>query len=118
MTKAPFRPLIISLFTVVYAAILSLGAECLLNLLSAVMSVSLDSPTATEQYPRFIAFCIIVGIVALLALIAVIILNFKLSERLKYNKNVSIIQSIVALAVSVPLIGLWELLFKALQNTF
>ena len=109
--------LIISLFTVVYAAIISLGAECLLNLLSVVMSVSLDSPVSA-QYPRFITFCIIVGIAAFIALIAIIILNVKASEKLKYNKNVWIIQSITALAISVPAIGLWESLFRLLQNIF
>ena len=45
------------------AAFLSLGIECLLNLLSLPMAISLDR---VVKYPKFVPFCVTLGIVALL----------------------------------------------------
>ena len=95
------------------AAFLSLGMECLLNLLGLAMAISLDS---SPQYPRFIPFCIVCGMVALLGLIAMLILNIKLSEKHEFTKSVWIFEYVVAFVVSVPMIKLWEMLFEFLQK--
>ena len=39
------------IFAIVYAIFLSLGLECLLNLLGVSMAISLDGPPVTKQYP-------------------------------------------------------------------
>ena len=96
------------------AAFLSLGLECLLNLLGLAMAISVDS---SAQYPRFIPFCIVCGIVALLGLIAMLILNIKLSEKLNFTKTIWILEYAFALILSIPMIKLWEILFEFLQKS-
>ena len=96
------------------AALFSLGIECLLNLLSLSMAISLDS---VVKYPRFIPFCIVLGIVALLGLIAMLILNIKVSEKLGFTKTIWIFEYVIALVLSLPMIKLWEMLFDFLQKS-
>ena len=96
------------------AALFSLGIECLLNLLSLSMTISLDS---VAKYPRFIPFCIVIGIVALLGLIAMLILNIKASEKLGFTKPIWIFEYVFALVLSIPMIKLWEVLFDFLHKT-
>ena len=96
------------------AALFSLGIECLLNLLSLSVAISLDS---VAKYPRFIPFCIVLGIVALLGLIAMLILNIKASEKLVFTKTIWIFEYVFALVLSLPMIKLWEMLFDFLQKS-
>ena len=97
------------------AAFLSLGVECILSLLGIAMAISLDG---TPSYPRFISFCIILGIVALLGLIAILILNIKASEKFSYTKSIWTFEHALAFVLSIPMIKLWEMLFNFLQKTF
>ena len=97
------------------AALFSLGIECLLNLLGLSMAISLDS---VEKYPRFIPFCLTLGIVALLGLVAMLILNIKISEKLNFTKTIWIFEYSLALVLSIPMIKIWETLFEFLQTTF
>ena len=105
-----------SLFTVSYAGFFSLGMMCLLNLLGMAFSISLDGPSAIEEFPRFTFFCILVGLFCLIALIFLVILNINFSEKLNYRKRTWIIQSICAFVLSVPLLKIWEMLFDFLQK--
>ena len=95
------------------AALFSLGIECLLNLLSLSMAISLDS---VVKYPRFIPFCIVLGIVALLGLVAMLVLNIKISEKLNFTKTIWIFEYVFALGLSIPMIKIWEMLFEFLQK--
>ena len=95
------------------AALFSLGIECLLNLLSLSMAISLDS---VVKYPRFIPFCIVLGIVALLGLVAMLVLNIKISEKLNFTKTIWIFEYAFALGLSIPMIKIWEMLFEFLQK--
>ena len=110
--------LLASAFIIAYAAFLSLGMECLLNLLSVFMAISLDGGAVTKQYPRFIPFCIIVGILALVALVAVFVMNLKASDKFGFTKRLWWAQMIITVVISVPMIKLWETLFDFLQKTF
>ena len=112
MKKISF--VILPSFILANAAFLSLGIECLLNLLSLCMAISLDS---AEQYPRFIPFCIVLAIVALLGLITMLILNIKISEKLNFRKSVWYFEYIFALVLSLPMTKLWEMLFDFLSET-
>ena len=96
------------------AALFSLGIECLLNLLSLSMAISLDN---VVKYPRFIPFCIVLGIVALLGLVAMLVLNIKISEKLNFTKTIWIFEYAFALILSIPMIKLWEILFEFLQKS-
>ena len=84
MKKSIF--IILPTFTLGNAIFLSLGLTCLLNLLSLAMAISLDGKSVVEQYPRFIPFCIILGIVALIGVIFLLFGNIKISERLNFTK--------------------------------
>ncbi len=106
------------LFIIAYASFLSVGMECLLHLLSISMGIALDGKSPASQYPRFFPFCVVVGFLALVALVLLVILNVKMAERLEYTKRVWCIQSVLAFAVSIPMIKLWELLFEYLQKVF
>ena len=106
------------IFAIAYAIFFSLGLECLLNLLGLSMAISLDGATVTKQYPRFIPFCVIVGLGALVLLIATFVSNLKMSEKYGLTKELWWIQSIFSLVISLPMVKVWELLFEFLQRTF
>ncbi len=114
--KKPIKIVAYLLFIIAYAVFLSIGMECLLNLLSISIGLSLDGPP--NPYPRFIPFCFVVGSFALVALVLLVILNIKESERLDYTKRVWCIQSTVAFVISLPMIKLWEMLFDYLHKVF
>ena len=69
------------------AVFLSLGLTCLLNLLSISVGISLDSEI---EYPRFIPFCIILGIVALLGVIFLLFGNKKYPKSLNLPNGLGI----------------------------
>jgi len=103
-------------FTIAYAVALSIGLECLLNLLGAAMSISLDSSAMIKQYPRFIPFCLIVGMIAFAVIIVTFILNLKASEKLAFTKRLWMSEVIITFVISIPMIKLWEMLFAFLQK--
>lgn len=104
-------------FAVAYAIFLSLGFECFLNLLGISMAIFLDGVSVADQYPRFVPFCLIIGFLALAALIGVFILHFKVSEKYEFTKEIWWTQMIVAFVISIPMIKPWEMLFAFLQKT-
>lgn len=110
--------LIIIPFTVAYGALLSLGFECLLNLLSISFAISLDGGDIVDAYPRFIPFCIVAGLAALALTVTLIFFNVKAAERLDYSRNIWHIQAFSALVISFPMIKLWEMLFDVLHAVF
>ena len=116
--RALNRFMLFLIFTTVYAIFLSVGFTCLLNLLGCAMAISLDGNSVTGQYPRFIPFCLAVGIISLISLGLVWYLNFKLSEKMNYTNRKWTIQWICSVAVSFPMIKIWEMLFDFLQKTF
>ena len=112
MKKSIF--IILPTFTLGNAIFLSLGMTCLLDLLSISVGISLDSEI---EYPRFIPFCMILGIVALIGVIFLLFGNVKISERLKFTKRTWYFQYIFAFVLSIPMIKLWQMLFDFLQET-
>jgi len=112
MKKSIF--ILLPAFTLGNTIFLSLGMTCLLNLLSISVGISLDSAI---QYPRFIPFCIILGIVALLGVIFLFFGNIKMSEKFKFTKWTWYFQYIFAFVLSIPMVKLWQMLFDFLQKT-
>ena len=102
-------------FAISFGILLGLGFECLLILLGEVMAISLDSG-ALGQYPRFIPFCIIAGFLSLAAIIALVIANIKLSDKIGYTKALWIFQVVTAILLSLPCIKVFEMLFDLLQK--
>lgn len=113
MNKAKY--FIATAFAVEYAAFLGLLMECLLNLFSILCGVSLDTQL---DYPRLLPFCVIVGLLALVALVALLIFNIIISEKFNYTKRTWWIQMISAFALSIPAIKLFEMLFDFLEKIF
>ena len=111
------KSLLILAFVIAYASFLSIGLECLLNLLGLAMAISLDGAAVTEQYPRFLPFCVITGLLALVLLIATAVLNLKISEKYGLTRKIWITQSIISVVISIPMVKLWEILFDFLQKT-
>ena len=105
-------------FVIAYATFLSIGLECLLNVLGMSMAISLDGKAVTKQYPRFIPFCMIVGLLALVLLVSTFILNLKISEKHGLTKKIGMIQTIIVLVISFPMVKIWEMFFEFLQRTF
>lgn len=105
-------------FVISYATFLSIGLECLLNLLGMSLAISLDGAAVTGQYPRFIPFCLIVGLVALVLLAATLILNLKMSEKYVLTRRFWIVQTIISVVISIPMVRLWEILFEFLRKIF
>lgn len=105
-------------FAISYAIFLSVGLECLLHLSAMAMAISLDGPPVTKQYPRFIPFCLVVGILVVAALVGIFILNFKASEKYDFTKKIWWTQMIIATLISISMIKPWEMLFEFLQKVF
>ena len=99
-------------FTLSYAILLSLIIECLLYLLGLTFGISLDEPRSAE--PIFFPLCIIAGILALLAMVAIFLLNFIKSERLGYTRKMWCAQGIFAIVGAVLLMKPWEILLDYL----
>ena len=115
MKKAKF--FFVPAFSIGYALVWSLGIECLLNLMGMAMAISPDSASVTEQLPRLIPFCVIVGVLALAALVSILILNLKVSEKYSFTKEIWWTQMVIAFIISIPMIKPWEMLFDLWQKT-
>lgn len=111
--KKHIRIIAFPIFTTLYALFLGFGLACLLRLLSVSVALSLDADIV-----RSIPFYFVVGLFALIALIGIVILNIKCSEKLKYTEVFWIIQSICAFALSLPVAANCDELFVFLQEVF
>lgn len=105
----------ISLFILLNSAVLSLGLECLLCFPGSTVTVYDGSHLL---YPRFFLFCIVLGIICLLALIALFILNFKAYVKYNFNPSLWAFEYIISFVLSLPMIKLWEMLFVFLREVF
>ncbi len=104
------------LFILANTAVLSLGLECFWGYYSTVMWFSLDG--YPFPYPRFRVFCIVLGIVCLLALIALFVLNFKAYAKYNFKASVWAFEYIITFVLSLPMVMLWEMLFNFLREVF
>ncbi len=104
----------ISFFVIVYAVFFSIGMECLINILSAFFAISLDNNSVLTSVQSFWLFCLAVGFLVLVAFVVVLLLNIKSSERIGYTRRTWWIQMIIAVIISIPMIKLWEIVFRSL----
>lgn len=105
-------------FILAYAVFLSIGIGCSLTLLGGALAISLDGKSAIQQYPRFFPFCIVLGCLALIAIIILFVFHIKASEKFEFSKKVWCIQLISAFFISLPMIKIQEMLFEYLRNVF
>ena len=103
----------IIMFTLGHAALISLGAVCFLN----VAAIVLTPFGSTGSYPRFLPFCVIVGLTALLVWMYLIfrnarhLLNHDAHLRWKIALEVAL-----TLLLTLPGMWLWENLLSWLQR--
>ena len=100
----------VSFFVIIYAVFFSIGAECLINVLSAFVSI-FPIPTLEQS---FWLFCLAVGFLVLVAFVIVLLLNIKSSINIGYTKRTWLIQMISAVIIAIPMIKIWEIVFRAL----
>ena len=105
-------------FTIVYALSLSVGLTCLLNLFGIALTSAVFNENVKSGYPKFVPFCIIVGILALAALIVTFVLNLKIGKKLEFTKKTWWIQMVSAFVISIPAVYFVQILFDLLQKTF
>lgn len=90
------------LYTLGHAALVSLGAVCFLN----VAAITLSPFGSTGSYPRFLPFCVIVGILAFAAWVILFVLNAR--HLLNHDTHLRWkIVAEVALTVFLTLPGMW-----------
>ena len=96
------------------AALLSLTAECLLQVFGFAVAISID--TAPEA-PKALPLCIAITAVALVLLIGAFILHLYLSDRFRFTGKSRCLHYALAFLLSIPSIRLWEMLFDLLEIT-
>ena len=100
-------------FTIAYAAVFSIGLACLWNLFLIALASGMFSEPVFKDYPRFVAFCYIVGMLALGGLLLLFILDGKtFIRRICWSKFGAII------GLSIPLFVLWNALLRYLQAIY
>ena len=117
MTKA-LKLLSYLLFILAYSLFLSIGMECLLCVLFLFISISFDSNTGVAAFPRFFAFCLITGVLATVALIAILILNYKYSDKLGCTKKRFALIALISFFTAISMLPIWERLFDFLWSAY
>lgn len=103
----------IIMFTFGHAALISLGATCALNAVGIVFTPF----GSTGSYPRYLPFCVIVG---LLAFVGWALLTFR-NARYFLNHDTHLrwkiaLEVALTLLLTIPGMWLWENLFHWLQQ--
>lgn len=106
-----YKYLFSALFAVVYAFLISLGTECLFRALGAVTATAMGG-----YFPYLYWFSFILGILCAAALVATLIFNYNVSDKLGYNKYLWWLQSIAAAVLAFFMVEPWERLFVFLQE--
>ena len=107
------RRFLIAAFTIGYAALLSLGLLCFERLLTISIVSRMFHENVYKAYPRFSAFCFIVGLLALGGLLLLFVLDGK-----TFVKRICWSRFFVIIGLSVPLFALWTMLLRYLQAIF
>lgn len=113
-----FKYLIMIFLSIAYAVLFSLGVYSLLMLMGLSMAISFDGINVVDQYPRFIPFCFIVGILSLFSLLTIIWFQLKRAEQIGYDELTWAIQLVLSFLMTIPLLKVWEMLFAYLRILF
>ena len=105
----------VSIFAAAYALFLSLGLTCLLNLVGIIFASAIDGGIIYE-YPRFVSFCYIIGVLSLISIVICFVLNIKSASKSGFTGKVWAIEFTCAFAASFPMAALWDMLFGVLQK--
>ena len=103
----------ILLYSLGHAALVSLGAVCFLN----VAAITLSPFGSTGSYPRFLPFCVIVGILAFAAWVILFVLNARhlLNHDTHLRRKIAL-EVVLTVFLTLPGMWLWDNLFCWLQK--
>ena len=103
----------IIMFTFGHAALISLGATCALNAVGIVFTPF----GSTGSYPRFLPFCVIVGILAFAAWVILSIRNARyfLNHDTHLRRKIAL-EVVLTVFLTLPGMWLWDNLFHWLQQ--
>ena len=103
----------ILLYSLGHAALVSLGAVCFLN----VAAITLSPFGSTGSYPRFLPFCVIVGILAFAAWVILFVLNARyfLNHDTHLRWKIAL-EVALTLLLTIPGMWLWDKFFTWLQR--
>ena len=107
----------VALFTLGHSLVMGMGLACLLRLLGMAMAMSLDS-SVVEEYPRFLPFCLLLGLGALVGLCLLTLFNLRTAKRVGYTKVTWSIQVALVLLLALPSARMWTELLSFLQFVF
>lgn len=101
------------LYTLGHAALVSLGAVCFLN----VAAITLSPFGSTGSYPRFLPFCVIVGILAFAAWVILFVLNARhlLNHDTHLRRKIAL-EVVLTVFLTLPGMWLWDKFFTWLQR--
>ena len=105
------------LFTFGYIAFLSLGMACFKLSFGYGMATSPDA-NEDPSYPYFLPFCVIVGLVATVALLALLFVNWMVVEDYGYTKGGCGLQAIIVFVLSFCLAHPWVMFLEFLHQIF
>ncbi|MBR5272023.1 MAG: hypothetical protein IKU25_01325 [Clostridia bacterium] len=105
-------------FSVLHAIALSVGIYCFLDVFSGFLVAAVFDEPLLANYPRYVPFCIVVGLLALIAFILICWLNTKLFKKHSFTKPMLVVEAIVTLALTVPLVMVWADFFAYLHKIF
>lgn len=90
---------LIALFTMAYATFCGMSMACFINF---AIGYAFGITRFLKEHPRFAPFCLIVGMMGLLALIITFVINLKLSKKLNYKGITWAIEIICSFLLSAP----------------
>ena len=101
------------LYTLGHAVLISLGATCALNAVGIVFNPF----GSTGSYPRFLPFCVIVGILAFAAWVILFVLNARyfLNHDTHLRWKIAL-EVALTLLLTIPGMWLWDKFFTWLQR--
>lgn len=108
--RKAFNILLASVFAVSFSAFLSLGFTCFVQLLGVFFSAN--------DYPRLVPFCLIVGMLALFAVLVILSLNAWAAMRLEFTVSSWMVEVIGIGFLPCPMLIIWQIVFHFLRTTF
>lgn len=108
--KKTLNILLGAVFSLSFSAFMSLGITCLFQLVAILF--------AMNDYPRLVPFCLIVGMLALFAILITLCLNVWAAVKLEFSVSSWIVEVIGIGFFPWPMIIVWQIVLQFLSTTF
>ena len=112
------KKIMVFVFTVIHVIIFSLGVACFLGALGTMLGASLDHVNPWKEYPLFMPFCVIVGLVSFVLFIITLALNIRFIGKAELSNKVWIVEVLCTLVALIPMLYFWDMVFEILGKIF